>query len=124
MIVSRGDRSVTARTSQAAGHIVGKNYSVPANLSSTESLASSLLLLENARRLVRRMFAALDRSGGGRRHSRQRPQPYRGTGKPTDKPGRIVIDLRVDDSADPLPNCDPARLRGLHHIIPALLRYH
>lgn len=91
----------------AAGHIVGKDYSVQANLMLNEKVWPAMARAFEATRgdLAERMMAALDaaQEAGGDIRGRQSAALIVVTGKPT---GRAwadrVFDLRVDDSAEPL----------------------
>jgi uncharacterized Ntn-hydrolase superfamily protein len=91
----------------AAGHIVGKDYSVQANLMLNDRIwpAMSRAFESTKGDLAERMMAALDaaQEAGGDIRGRQSAALIVVTGKPT---GRAwsdrVFDLRVDDSAEPL----------------------
>jgi uncharacterized Ntn-hydrolase superfamily protein len=92
---------------QAAGHIVGKNYSVQANLMSNDKVwpAMSRAFETTKGDLAERMLAALDaaQAAGGDIRGRQSAALIVVTGKPTGKPwADRVFDLRVDDSTEPL----------------------
>jgi len=92
---------------QAAGHIVGKNYSVQANLMLNEKVWPAMsAAFENAKGdLAERLLAALDaaQSVGGDIRGKQSAALIVVTGKPTGQAWKDrVFDLRVDDSADPL----------------------
>ncbi len=92
---------------QAAGHIVGKNYSVQANLMLSEKVWPAMsAAFENAKGdLAERMLAALDaaQAVGGDIRGKQSAALVVVTGKPTGQAWKDrVFDLRVDDSADPL----------------------
>ena len=92
---------------QAAGHIVGKNYSVQANLMSNDRVwpAMSRAFETTKGDLAERMLAALDaaQGAGGDIRGRQSAALIIVTGKPTGKPWTDrVFDLRVDDSLEPL----------------------
>jgi uncharacterized Ntn-hydrolase superfamily protein len=92
---------------QAAGHIVGKNYSVQANLMSNDRVwpAMSRAFETTKGDLAERMLAALDAAQGvgGDIRGRQSAALIVVSGKPTGKPWTDrVFDLRVDDSAEPL----------------------
>src|SRR5437764_6720893 len=91
----------------AAGHIVGKNYSVQANLMSNDKVwpAMSRAFETTKGDLAERMLAALDaaQSVGGDIRGRQSAALIVVTGKPTGKPwADRIFDLRVDDSPEPL----------------------
>ena len=91
----------------AAGHIVGKDYSVQANLMLNEKIwpAMSHAFERTNGDLAERMLAALDaaQEAGGDIRGEQSAALIVVTGKPT---GRVwadrVFDVRVDDSAEPL----------------------
>lgn len=91
----------------AAGHIVGKDYSVQANLMLNDKIwpAMSHAFETTKGDLAERMMAALDaaQEAGGDIRGRQSAALIVVTGKPS---GRAwadrVFDLRVDDSAEPL----------------------
>jgi uncharacterized Ntn-hydrolase superfamily protein len=92
---------------QAAGHFVGKNYSVQANLMLNEKVwpAMSRAFETTKGDLADRMLAALDAAQmeGGDIRGRQSAALLVVTGKPTGKPwADKVFDLRVDDHAEPL----------------------
>jgi uncharacterized Ntn-hydrolase superfamily protein len=92
---------------QAAGHIVGKNYSVQANLMSNDRVWPAMSRAFEATKgdLAERMLAALDaaQGAGGDIRGRQSAALIIVSGKPTGKPwADRVFDLRVDDSAEPL----------------------
>ncbi len=92
---------------QAAGHIVGDNFSVQANMMANERVWPAMA--EAFRRtkgdLAERMMAALDaaQAAGGDIRGRQSAALIVVTGKPT---GRAwsdrLFDLRVDDNPEPL----------------------
>jgi uncharacterized Ntn-hydrolase superfamily protein len=92
---------------QAAGHIVGKNYSVQANLMSNDRVwpAMSRAFETTKGDLAERMLAALDaaQGAGGDIRGRQSAALIIVSGKSTGKPwADRVFDLRVDDSLEPL----------------------
>jgi uncharacterized Ntn-hydrolase superfamily protein len=92
---------------QAAGHIVGKNYSVQANLMSNDRVwpAMSRAFETTKGDLAERMLAALDaaQGAGGDIRGRQSAALIVVSGKPTGKPwADRVFDLRVDDNLEPL----------------------
>ena len=91
----------------AAGHIVGKNYSVQANLMLNDKVWPAMSRAFEATKgdLAERMMAALDAAQevGGDIRGKQSAALIVVTGKPTGKPwADRVFDLRVDDSPDPL----------------------
>jgi uncharacterized Ntn-hydrolase superfamily protein len=92
---------------QAAGHYVGKNYSVQANLMSNDKIWPAMSAAFEATKgdLAERMLAALDaaQAAGGDIRGRQSAALIVVTGKPTGQPWKDrVFDLRVDDSPEPL----------------------
>jgi uncharacterized Ntn-hydrolase superfamily protein len=92
---------------QAAGHIVGKNYSVQANLMLSDKVWPAMsAAFENAKGdLADRMLAALDaaQAVGGDIRGKQSAALIVVTGKPTGQSWKDrVFDLRVDDSPEPL----------------------
>ncbi|MGH9958689.1 MAG: DUF1028 domain-containing protein [Pyrinomonadaceae bacterium] len=92
---------------QAAGHIVGKNYSVQANLMLNEKVWPAMsTAFENAKGdLADRMLAALDaaQAVGGDIRGKQSAALVVVTGKPTGQAWKDrTFDLRVDDSLEPL----------------------
>ncbi len=92
---------------QAAGNIVGKNYSVQANLMSNGNIWSAMSKAFESTKgdLAERMLAALDaaQAAGGDIRGRQSAALIVVSGKPTGKPwADRVFDLRVDDSPEPL----------------------
>ncbi len=92
---------------QAAGHIVGRDYSVQANLMFTEKVwpAMSRAFESTKGDLAERIMAALEaaQAAGGDIRGKQSAALIVVAGKPTGKPwSDRVFDLRVDDSADPL----------------------
>jgi uncharacterized Ntn-hydrolase superfamily protein len=92
---------------QAAGHIVGKDYSVQANLMLNDKVWPAMSRAFEAAKgdLAQRMLAALDaaQEAGGDIRGKQSAALIVVTGKPTGKPWTDrVFDLRVDDSPDPL----------------------
>src|SRR4029079_6058582 len=93
---------------QAAGHIVGKNFSVQANLMLNDKVWPAMArAFENTKGdLAERMLAALDaaQAVGGDIRGRQSAAIIVVTGKPTGLAWKDrVFDLRVDDSPAPLP---------------------
>jgi uncharacterized Ntn-hydrolase superfamily protein len=92
---------------QAAGHIVGTNFSVQANLMLNEKVWPAMArAFENTRGdLAERMLAALDaaQAVGGDIRGRQSAALIVVTGKPTGQAWKDrTFDLRVDDSPEPL----------------------
>ena len=96
-----------AKDIQAAGHHIGVNYSVQANLMMNESIWPAMShAFESAKGdLADRMLAALDaaQAAGGDIRGRQSAALIVVSGKPTGKPWiDRTFDLRVDDSQEPL----------------------
>lgn len=92
---------------QAAGHFIGKEYSVQANLMLNDKVwpAMSKAFESTKGDLAERMLAALDaaQAVGGDIRGKQSAALIVVTGKPTNEPWKDrIFDLRVDDSADPL----------------------
>ena len=92
---------------QAAGHIVGKNFSVQANLMLNEKVWPAMAhAFENTKGdLAERMLAALDaaQAVGGDIRGRQSAALIVVTGKPTGQAWKDrLFDLRIDDSPEPL----------------------
>jgi len=92
---------------QAAGHIVGTNFSVQANLMLNDKVWPAMArAFENTRGdLAERMLAALDaaQAAGGDIRGRQSAALIVVTGKPTGQAWKDrTFDLRVDDSPEPL----------------------
>jgi uncharacterized Ntn-hydrolase superfamily protein len=92
---------------QAAGHIVGKDFSVQANLMLNNKVWPAMArAFESAKGdLADRLLAALDaaQAAGGDIRGRQSAAIVVVTGKPTGQPWRDrIFDLRVDDSPEPL----------------------
>jgi uncharacterized Ntn-hydrolase superfamily protein len=92
---------------QAAGHIVGKNYSVQANLMVNDKVwpAMSAAFESNRGDLADRMLAALDaaQAAGGDIRGRQSAALIVVTGKPTGQSWKDrTFDLRVEDNPEPL----------------------
>jgi uncharacterized Ntn-hydrolase superfamily protein len=92
---------------QAAGHIVGRNFSVQANLMLNEKVWPAMAqAFENTKGdLADRMLAALDaaQAAGGDIRGRQSAALIVVTGKPTGQSWKDrIFDLRVDDSSEPL----------------------
>jgi len=96
-----------AKDIQAAGHKIGVNYSVQANLMLNESVwpAMSRAFDSAEGDLADRMLAALDaaQAAGGDIRGRQSAALIVVSGKPSGKPwSDRIFDLRVDDHAEPL----------------------
>jgi len=96
-----------AKDVQAAGHKVGVNYSVQANLMLNDSVWPAMSRAFEAARgdLADRMLAALDaaQAAGGDIRGRQSAALIVVSGKPTGKPWvDRTFDLRVDDNPEPL----------------------
>lgn len=92
---------------QAAGHLIGKNYSVQANLMLSDKVWPAMsTAFENAKGdLAERMLAALEaaQAAGGDIRGQQSAALIVVTGKPTGQSWKDrVFDLRVDDSPEPL----------------------
>jgi uncharacterized Ntn-hydrolase superfamily protein len=92
---------------RAAGHIVGTNFAVQANLMLNERVWPAMArAFENTKGdLADRMLAALDaaQAEGGDIRGRQSAALIVVTGKPTGQPWKDrTFDLRVDDSPEPL----------------------
>jgi uncharacterized Ntn-hydrolase superfamily protein len=92
---------------QAAGQIVGKSYSVQANLMLDDTVWPAMARAFEAAQgdLAGRMLAALDaaQAAGGDLRGRQSAALIVVTGKPTGRPWvDRLFDLRVDDSPEPL----------------------
>lgn len=90
-----------------AGHFVGKEYSVQANLMMSDKVWPAMSkAFENTKGdLAERMLAALDagQAAGGDIRGRQSAALIVVTGKPTGRPWKDrIFDLRVDDNPDPL----------------------
>lgn len=109
MIDSQGrvDAWTGAKDIQAAGHQVGQNYSVQANLMLNDKVWPAMArAFESAKGdLADRMLAALDaaQSVGGDIRGKQSAALIVVTGKPTGQPWKDrTYDLRVDDSPEPL----------------------
>ena len=91
----------------AAGHIVGKNYSVQANLMLDDKVWPAMAkAFENTKgSLTERMLAALDaaQAQGGDIRGKQSAAILIVKGKSTGKPWQDkVLDLRVEDNPEPL----------------------
>jgi uncharacterized Ntn-hydrolase superfamily protein len=96
-----------AKDIQAAGHHVGMNYSVQANLMLNDSIwpAMSRAFEASKGALADRMLAALDaaQAAGGDIRGRQSAALIVVSGKPTGKAWiDRIFDLRVDDNPEPL----------------------
>jgi len=109
MIDNKG--SVAAHTGEnciyAAGHKIGKNYSVQANLMEKETVWDAMAkAFENAQGdLATRMMASLEaaENEGGDIRGKQSAAMLIVTGQPTGLPWEdIVMNIRVDDSRHPL----------------------
>lgn len=92
---------------QAAGHHVGKNFSVQANLMLNDKVWPAMAAAFEAAKgdLADRMLAALDaaQTVGGDIRGKQSAAIIVVTGKPTGQPWKDrTFDLRVDDSPEPL----------------------
>jgi uncharacterized Ntn-hydrolase superfamily protein len=92
---------------QAAGHIVGKDFSVQANLMLNDKVWPAMAqAFENTKSdLADRMLAALDaaQAAGGDIRGRQSAALIVVTGKPTGQAWKDrLFDLRIDDSPEPL----------------------
>lgn len=92
---------------QAAGHIVGKNFSVQANLMLNDKIWPAMARAFESSKgdLAERMLAALDaaEAAGGDIRGRQSAALVVVTGKPTGQAWKDrTFDLRVDDSPQPL----------------------
>ncbi len=92
---------------QAAGHIVGKNFSVQANLMLNDKVWPAMARAFESTKgdLADRMLAALDaaQAAGGDIRGRQSAAMIVVTGKPTGQAWKDrIFDLRVDDSPQPL----------------------
>jgi uncharacterized Ntn-hydrolase superfamily protein len=96
-----------AKDIPAAGHKVGENYSVQANLMLNDKVWPAMAqAFENTKGdLAERMMAALEagQAAGGDIRGKQSAALIVVTGKPTGRPwADRLFDLRVDDSAEPL----------------------
>src|SRR6476620_196458 len=92
---------------QSAGHIVGKNFSVQANLMLNDKVWPAMARAFESTKgdLADRMLAALDaaQAAGGDIRGRQSAALVVVTGKPTGQAWKDrLFDLRVDDSSEPL----------------------
>jgi uncharacterized Ntn-hydrolase superfamily protein len=109
MIDARGrvDAWTGPKDIQAAGHHVGKDYSVQANLMLNDRVwpAMAQAFEKATGDLADRMLAALDaaQAAGGDIRGKQSAALIVATGKPTGQSWKDrTFDLRVDDSPDPL----------------------
>jgi len=109
MIDARGrvDAWTGPKDIQAAGHHIGKDYSVQANLMLNDKVwpAMAQAFEKTAGDLADRMLAALDaaQAVGGDIRGKQSAALIVATGKPTGQPWKDrTFDLRVDDNPDPL----------------------
>ena len=96
-----------AKNIPAAGHVIGTDFSVQANLMLSETVWPAMAKAFTSAKgdLAERMMAALDaaQAAGGDIRGRQSAALIVVTGKPTGKPWLDrVFDLRVDDNPDPL----------------------
>jgi uncharacterized Ntn-hydrolase superfamily protein len=103
----RVDAWTGSKDIQAAGHIVGKDYSVQANLMLNDKVWPAMSRAFEAAKgdLAERMLAALDaaQAEGGDIRGRQSAALIVVSGKPTGKSwADRVFDLRVDDHPEPL----------------------
>ena len=103
----RVDAWTGAKDIQAAGHIVGKNFSVQANLMLNDKVWPAMARAFEATTgdLATRMLAALDaaQEAGGDIRGRQSAAIVIVAAKSTNKPWvDRIFDLRVDDSPEPL----------------------
>jgi uncharacterized Ntn-hydrolase superfamily protein len=103
----RVDAWTGSKDIQAAGHTVGKDYSVQANLMLNDKVWPAMARAFETTRgdLADRMLAALDaaQAEGGDIRGRQSAALIVVSGKPTGKPWvDRIFDLRVDDSPEPL----------------------
>jgi uncharacterized Ntn-hydrolase superfamily protein len=92
---------------QSAGHHIGKDYSVQANLMMNDKIWPAMAAAFEATKgdLAERMLAALDaaQAAGGDIRGRQSAALIVVSGKPTGQAWKDrVFDLRVDDSTEPL----------------------
>lgn len=109
MIDARGrvDAWTGSKDIPAAGHIVGTDFSVQANLMANDRVwpAMAAAFRKTKGDLAERMMAALEaaQAAGGDIRGRQSAAIIVVTGKPTGKPwADRIFDLRVDDNAEPL----------------------
>ena len=103
----RVDAYTGAKCIEAAGHRVGKDYSVQANLMLSERVwpAMARAIEQTQGDLASRMLAALEaaQGEGGDIRGRQSAALVVVAGKPTGRPwADRVFDLRVDDDPEPL----------------------
>ena len=95
------------RAIPAAGHLLGANFSVQANLMANDGVWPAMArAFESAKGdLAERLLAALDaaQQAGGDIRGKQSAAMVVVTGKPTGDVSRDrLVDLRVDDNVDPL----------------------
>jgi uncharacterized Ntn-hydrolase superfamily protein len=109
MIDARGqvDAWTGPKDIQAAGHHVGKDYSVQANLMLNDKVwpAMAQAFEKATGDLADRMLAALDaaQAAGGDIRGKQSAALIVASGKPAGQPWKDrTFDLRIDDHADPL----------------------
>jgi uncharacterized Ntn-hydrolase superfamily protein len=109
MIDARGrlDAWTGPKDIQAAGHHIGKDYSVQANLMLNDKVwpAMAQAFEKATGDLADRMLAALDaaQAAGGDIRGKQSAALIVATGRPTGQPWKDrTFDLRVDDHPDPL----------------------
>jgi uncharacterized Ntn-hydrolase superfamily protein len=109
MIDARGrvDAWTGAKNIQAAGHVIGRDFSVQANLMLSETVWPAMArAFERAKGdLADRMLAALDaaQAAGGDIRGRQSAALIVVTGTPTGEPWKDrLFDLRIDDHPEPL----------------------
>jgi len=91
----------------AAGHVVGRDYSMQANMMLNDGIwpAMARAFEQSQGDIAEKMMAALDaaQEAGGDIRGRQSAALIVVTGKPTGKPwADRLFDLRVDDHAEPL----------------------
>lgn len=90
-----------------AGHIVGKNYSVQGNILAGPSVLEAMAQeMEKEGKLEYRIIAALEaaQAQGGDRRGRQSASIYVSSLKePFEEGSDVYMDIRVEDSPDPLP---------------------
>ena len=103
----RASAHTGAKDIPEAGHIVGKNYSVQANLMLSDKVWGAMAkAFENTKGdLANRMMSALEaaQSVGGDIRGKQSAALIVVSGKSTGKPwADKIFDLRVDDSREPL----------------------
>jgi uncharacterized Ntn-hydrolase superfamily protein len=101
-----GDRCI-----QAAGHRVGKTFSVQANMMKNDSVwpAMEIVFLSTKGDLASRMLAALfaAQEAGGDIRGKQSAAMLVADGEKSDEPWRhVLVNLRVDDHPEPLRELD------------------